>query len=572
MGDVGRLVSCGQKLINLSNGLSIGDLSDYCSLLESLHHLRYAILACRNDQLPINRLPVEILTLICELSLPWDSESEPEPPDNKRVFSVMRLTHVCKRWRLVLVSSPGFWTDFCVVKATPKFLAECLQRSETLPIHVSFKWDGSDPDYASPSPSVADDDGSVANDDRGSNDGDGSVADEDDNSRTSSGELENSDGASSHSTWSIYPDPPDKGDPWTDYVKEAQGYYHLIQQSHRIATLDISLPAVGYDEDEEERNSSEYGLLFYPLPALQTLRLRCFSRSDGSIPQAILDEHIATVKSLYLENILPTQILDFSLNITSLTLKATGAGSEIGMDSFLRFLGKNQALQSLTLRDYRFSPVPQAPAPVALNNLRHLHFSCTPVTILRHLAALPLGSQSFFRIERERLSLRFLAENSAAGTSTLVTGFFGEGTDSDGLLSTISDVFGFGWEEATQVVVATYAGGWEREFADKFLARLTRLDDLFLECPDDRVVLWFDSLGASKERCPKLRRVRLCVAPEFLPVTFRSVRRLAKQRAEDGIPLETVEQTDPSPSAEGIWNDLYHRWRIEDYLKPRDSL
>ena len=515
---------------------------------------------------------MEILTLICGLALPLDSEHI--PPDNQRVFSAMRLTHVCKRWRSVLVSSPGLWTNFCVVKAAPKFVAECLQRSKTLPIHVSFKWDGSDPDYASPflySLSVVDDEGSVADDDRGEIDSDGGAGDEDNISQLLSNEPENSDATSSHSTWSIYSDRLDKGDPWTTYIKEAQGYYHLMQQSHRISTLDVSLPVVEDREDEEGSDLSDCSLFFYPLPALQTLKLRCFPRGNGSIPQAVLDDHITTVKCLFLENILPTQIFDFSLNLTSLTLKSTSHGLLIDTDLFLRFLGKNQALRSLTLHGYRFPPISEATAPVTLNNLRQLDFTGKSFAFLRHIKALPLGPQSFFRIETEQLNLRLWAKNSAEGTSAVISSTFSPGADPNELLSMISGVFGSGWEEATSVVLGIRFGGWEREFTDEFLTRLTKLDDLLLECQDDRVVQWFDSLGASKERCPKLRRVGLTVASEFLPGAFTSVRRLAKRRAEVGVPLEAVEYTSHSLPEEGIWNDLHHRWRIEDYLKPRDS-
>ena len=226
------------------------------------------ILSRRNDQVPINCLPVEILLLICKLTLPPDPEFS--KPDNRRVFGVIKLTHVCRHWRLVLISSPVLWTSFRVVKAAPKFLAECLQRSRTSPVHVSFDWDSSDSDYDFSSTSVADDDGSVANDD--DTDDAGEVIAEDDIDQISSSKPDDSDdGTTSHSTLSIYPDHCDTGYSWTDYIKEAQGYHHLMQHSHRIVTLDISLPAPG-EEDEEEDNRFACGLLLYPFLALQTLK------------------------------------------------------------------------------------------------------------------------------------------------------------------------------------------------------------------------------------------------------------------------------------------------------------
>jgi len=588
MSDTELLACCGQQLLDMrfvcvvlmqttppeprlhSSGLPVGDLSDYSTLLESLQELRYIILSHRNDQVPVNRLPVEILMLICKLTLPVDPEST--TPDNERVFCVTKLTHVCKRWRLVLVSSPVLWTSFHVVKAAPKFVAECLQRSGTLPIHVSFKWDSSDPDYYSPSTSVAEDDGSVADDD----DDDDNAVDEDDADQISSGEPDDGDdGTVSHSTFSVYPDHRDADYSWTAYLKEAQGYHHLMQHSHRIATLDISFPTPREDEDEEEDNSFACGLLFYPFPALQTLKLRCFQGRQGTIPRVVLDEHITTVKNLLLENILPTQIIDFSLNITSLNLRTTGLGSPMDTGLFLRFLEKNRNLRSLTLHNYQFPPLPGPVAPVVLSDLCQLDVRTESGTFLQHLAALSLGPQSFFRMERVRWQLSLLAKNSATGTSASVSSQLANAnpdSDPEEFLSVISGTFGSGWEEATQVVVVIPVGGWEREFVDRFLDRLARLNDLFIECKHDRMDPWFDSLAASKERCPKLRRVHLVdIAPEYCSNAVRSLRKLVKRRAEDGIPLEVVGQTGLSPSTVGIWNDLYGRWQIEDYLTTVDS-
>ena len=553
-----------------SNGLPLGDLSSYSTLLESLQELRYKILSHRNDRVPINCLPVEILMLICKLTLPSDPEFT--TPDNRRVFCVMKLTHVCGHWRSVLISSPLLWTRFHIVKTAPKFIAECLQRSGTSPIHLSFEWDSSDPDYGSPSTSVADDDGSVAGDDGDVAGDDGSVAPEDLVNEISSSKPEDSDDeTNSHSTLSVYPDHRDVDYSWTAYIKEAQSYHHLMQHSDRIATLDISLPAPGDQEDEED-NSLACGLLFYPFLALQTLKLRCFRGSHGSIPKVILDEHITTVNSLFLENILPTQIVDLSLNLTSLTLRTTGHDTPIDTSSFLRFLEKNRNLRSLTLYNYNFLPIPDSTTPLALSNLCKLDVFTESATFLRHIVAPPLGPQSCFKLGKMHRRLSFSAENSTSGTSASVSCLaLSIHPDPDEFQSLISEVFGSGWEEATQLVVVI-PGGWERGFVDQFLDRLTRLNDLSLECGNDRVDRWFDSLVASKERCPKLRGIHLLnTAPEYCHTVVRSIRKLVKRRAEDGIPLEVVGQTGLSLSTKGIWDDLYDRWRIKDYLETRDS-
>lgn len=548
-----------------SNGLPIGDLSDYSTLLESLQELRYEILSCRNGQVPINCLPVEILISIYKLVLPSDPEFT--TPDNGRVFSIMKLTHVCRGWRSVLISSPAFWTSFHIVKTAPKFVAECLRRSGMLSIHVSFKWDSSDPDYGSPSTSVAEDDGSVASDD-------GNAVPEDHINEISSSKSEDSDdGTSSHSTLSVYPDHRDVGYSWTAYIKEAQSYHCLTQHSHRIATLDISLPTHGDGEDEED-NSFACGLFFYPLPALQTLKLRCPRGIRGSIPKVILDEHITTVNSLLLEDIPPTQILDLPLNLTSLHLRTTRHGTApIDTSSFLRFLEKNRNLQSLILYNYNFPSIPNPAAPLALSNLRQLDVFSDSITFLRHLVAPHLGPLSSFKIGSTGGRLSLSAENSTSRISISVSCLaLSIQSDLGEFLSLISEVFGSGWEEVTQLAVVIPVGEWDREFWDRFLDRLTKLSNLSVVCYHDRVDPWFDSLAASKERCPKLKGIRLVnPGPECCHVVVRSVRKLVKQRAEDGVPLEVVEQTGLSLSTKVIWDDLYDRWRIKDYLKTRDS-
>ena len=577
--DVELLAHCGKQLIQLrcvehplhrslqpknslsSNDTPIGDLSDYSTLLESLNNLRYTILSHRNDQLLISRLPVEILTLICELTLPTASDPELTQPNNNRVLCAIKLTHVCTRWRSILISSPELWTNFRLITVAPKFVAACIQRSKTLPIHVSLAWENQDPDYELTS--NGEDDGSVEDGNAVDKDGNGNAIGRDETCQTpSEGSV---DGTSSHSTFSVFPDHNSRGHLWTTYIKEAQNYQYLIQQSHRIATLDISLLGSA-EEDEDEDNPFACGLLAYPLPALQTLRLRSLPRSRGSIPRAVLDEHITTINSLLLENISLTQIVDLSLNITSLTLTSTSSDSIIDTGLFLRFLEKNQSLRSLTLQNYQFDPVPDS-ITVAQNNLRRLDFTRS-LPPLRHVMLEPY---SFFRIETPYQPFCSSAENSAKGTSTSVSSLLlGGGADLDELLSVVSGIFGSSWEEATQVAVVIPPGGWERKFADRFLSRMTRLTDLSVESLHDRVDSLFDSLGASKNRCPEFGRVSIYIAPEHFPNALRSIRRLVKQRSEDGIPLEAVEQTSLLPFAADIWNNLYDQWRIEDYLKSRD--
>ena len=143
----------------------------------------------------------------------------------------------------------------------------------------------------------------------------------------------------------------------------------------------------------------------------------------------------------------------------------------------------------------------------------------------------------------------------------------GRGVDPNKLLSVVSSLFSSGWEAATQVYLGTPDGGWERELVDQFLSRLTKMTVLSVRC-------WYnctESLFASQDRCPNLSRICIDTLTRDFPNALRSIRRLVKQRAEYGTPLEAVEQIYPSLSTAGIWDSLYDQFWIKNYLKTRDS-
>ena len=215
---------------------------------------------------------------------------------------------------------------------------------------------------------------------------------------------------------------------------------------------------------------------------------------------------------------------------------------------FLQLLRKNQNLRSLALHNYGFIPVPDSVAPVALSNLRRLVFTD--------------GCQYFC----------FSAEDGALGASTSASDLSLEGgVDPNKLLSVVSSLFGSGWEEATQVYLGTPDRGWEREIVDQFLSRLTKMTVLSVRCWYNCTESLFASLEASQDRCPNLSRICIDTLTGDFPNALRSIRRLVKQRAEDGIPLEAVEQIYPSLSTAGIWDSLYDQLGIKDYLKTRGS-
>ena len=320
--------------------------------------------------------------------------------------------------------------------------------------------------------------------------------------------------------------------------------------------MDIYLPAPEDDDD----NPIACGLLNHPLPALQTLKLRRYWEHQGLVPRAVLDKHITGIKSLLLENIPLPQIVDLSLNITSLDLRFTWPGILTELNSFHRFLEKNQNLQSLTLHNCQF---PDSAPRMTFSNFRRLVFTIDPAPLERLLISLPPGLQLFFRMEIPSQPLHLPAEISMAGASTLVPSLLlgGGSSDPNPFLSIISGVFGSKWAEATQVVLVIPVEGWEREVVDKLLNRLTRLSELSVECQDDCLEPLFDSLGASEDRCPDLRRIRIGITPEHFPNAHRSLQQLVKRRAEVGITLEVVEQTAFSSFTTDVWSDFL---RVED--------
>jgi len=89
--------------------------------------------------LPVNGLPPEVLSHTFELAC--------SPPSAASTALLVALTHVCRYWRVVLLSNPKFWTNIFTRRDTVDFFAECLLRSKALPVHLNLhyhmRWDGS---------------------------------------------------------------------------------------------------------------------------------------------------------------------------------------------------------------------------------------------------------------------------------------------------------------------------------------------------------------------------------------------------------------------------------------------
>ncbi|KDQ51901.1 hypothetical protein JAAARDRAFT_62254 [Jaapia argillacea MUCL 33604] len=99
---------------------------------EIISHFKAILLlrAYRNSLAPISRLPPELLTKIFALDgLGWEA-GRAQPCRNLW----LRVTHVCRRWRVIALSSPTLWTHPLI--AFPSWFPEMLRRSRGAPLVV----------------------------------------------------------------------------------------------------------------------------------------------------------------------------------------------------------------------------------------------------------------------------------------------------------------------------------------------------------------------------------------------------------------------------------------------------
>lgn len=97
------------------------------------------ILTQQNALAPINRFPDELLVATLRHLV-----MRPGPGTNKALF---RATHICRRWRDLVVHTPSLWTQICVDKET--VTETLLARSRRMPISVYVPY-GSKPGTLTP--------------------------------------------------------------------------------------------------------------------------------------------------------------------------------------------------------------------------------------------------------------------------------------------------------------------------------------------------------------------------------------------------------------------------------------
>ncbi|KAJ7614012.1 hypothetical protein FB45DRAFT_937682 [Roridomyces roridus] len=108
------------------------DLDSFPSFELSI--LQQALCARRNSLAVVSRLPPELLAVILELCRSIDDD---EPKFRTRRFiPVLKITHVCRRWRHVALASAAFWS--CIVLSSPRWALEMLERSRNAPLTVGM--------------------------------------------------------------------------------------------------------------------------------------------------------------------------------------------------------------------------------------------------------------------------------------------------------------------------------------------------------------------------------------------------------------------------------------------------
>lgn len=101
--------------------------------------MRIGIGRIQNEMSPIHKLPRDLLQAVLYHAC-WSNE-------HKASCFAVTLSHVCSRWRTILLSTPQFWCDVTVDGRDPSFPATCLARSGDLPLDVTIQFNYSTPPH-----------------------------------------------------------------------------------------------------------------------------------------------------------------------------------------------------------------------------------------------------------------------------------------------------------------------------------------------------------------------------------------------------------------------------------------
>ncbi|OJT15399.1 hypothetical protein TRAPUB_8048 [Trametes pubescens] len=86
-----------------------------------------------NTLTPIGRLPPELLSEILVRGVIDEDDRWPSDHYYNRLAWI-RLTHICRHFRAVALSTPRFWSHLRLVKS--EVFAELLARSKSTPLHI----------------------------------------------------------------------------------------------------------------------------------------------------------------------------------------------------------------------------------------------------------------------------------------------------------------------------------------------------------------------------------------------------------------------------------------------------
>ncbi|KAK7042571.1 hypothetical protein R3P38DRAFT_2891264 [Favolaschia claudopus] len=121
--------------LSLAADVSSGRRSIGSLQLAEISLLQQQLRARRNSLASIDRLPTEILAPIIEFCCPTIDADKPEFRTANFILG-LGVSHVCRRWRDIAMSSPKFWT--CIVVSRPRWADELLRRSGTAPLSVGI--------------------------------------------------------------------------------------------------------------------------------------------------------------------------------------------------------------------------------------------------------------------------------------------------------------------------------------------------------------------------------------------------------------------------------------------------
>lgn len=106
-------------------------------IAEHVENMRIGIGRIQNEISPIHKLPRNLLQMVFRRACLSDQQKTSRP--------AVTLSHVCRQWRIILLSAPQFWCGVMVDGRDPSFQVACLTRSGNLPLDVTVQFNYTTP-------------------------------------------------------------------------------------------------------------------------------------------------------------------------------------------------------------------------------------------------------------------------------------------------------------------------------------------------------------------------------------------------------------------------------------------